>query len=129
MHPDIISNLYFETHVTIEPIFDERLSEAGEIANKHGFRVASLLMKKRETDTEERSQYDTFMTGHGKSLNLMKANVTSLVNELNEKKFKVWRYKIEDTVMDSRTNDEMGLLNGFIKNTKSTDSSHTSNGI
>jgi hypothetical protein len=101
---------YFETHVTIEPIFDERLSEAAEIAKDHGFKIASLLMKKREEDTEERSKYDTFMTGHGKCLFSMRFDVTALVKTLKENGFKVWRYKIEDTIMDSRINDELGIL-------------------
>lgn len=109
MMDDIISKLYFETHVTIEPIFDDRLVLAGELAQKHGFKIASLLMKKREEDTEERSKYDTFMTGHGKSLNAMKANVIALVNELVSQGFKVWRYKIEDTVMDSRIHNELNI--------------------
>lgn len=107
---NVVAKHYFETHVTIEPIFDERLSEAAEIAKKHGFKIANLLMKKREEDTEERSKYDTFMTGHGRNIFSVTNKVRSLVTELKEKSFKVWRYKIEDTVMDSRINDELGIL-------------------
>lgn len=111
---DTIAKHYFETHVTIEPIFDERLKEAEEIAKRSNFKIASLLMKKREADTEERSKYDTFMTGHGKSLDDMKARLTSIVNDLIAAGFKVWRYKIEDTVMDSRINNELNLTIGKV---------------
>lgn len=101
---------YFETHVTIEPIFDERLEQAKDVAAAHGFKVASLLMKKRADDTEQRSLYDTFMTAHGKDLGKQKAGIVSLITDLTALGFKVWRYKIEDIVLDSRINDVMGLL-------------------
>lgn len=107
---DKIAALYFEAHVTIEPIFDDKLEEAKQIAVKHGFKVASLLMKKRAEDTAERSQYDTFMTGHSRSYLTLTENTILLVKELQEKGFKVWRYKMEDTLFDSRTCDILGLL-------------------
>lgn len=106
----MIAKHYLETHVTIEPIFDDRLEQASILAKEHGFKIASLLMKKREQDTEERSKYDTFMTGHGKDLELMEIKVTKLVKALIAAGFKVWRYKIEDTLMDSRIDDELGVL-------------------
>lgn len=104
------AKLYFEGHVTIEPVFDERRELASTIALKHKFKLADLLMKKREEDTEERSAKDTFMTGHGQSLLNMKIRTIHLVNELKLNGFKVWRYKIEDTIMDSRHKDELCLL-------------------
>jgi hypothetical protein len=104
------SKLYFESHVTIEPIFDERLEVARFIANKHGFKIASLLMKKRAEDTAERSQYDTFMTGHGKVYAIMVYKLSNLVHDLADNGFKIWRYKIEDTLMDSNKKDELFLL-------------------
>lgn len=39
------SALYFEAHVTIEPVFErKRLDKLTEIARRHHFRVADLLM-------------------------------------------------------------------------------------
>lgn len=107
---DKIANHYYECHVTIEPIFDDLLEQAKALALEHKFKIATLLMKKREEDTEQRSQYDTFMTSNGKSLNEMKDNVIKLVTNLREKGFKVWRYKIEDTILDSRILDTLRLL-------------------
>jgi hypothetical protein len=104
------SELYFESHVTIEPVFDARLEQAKILAAEYKFRVADLLMKKREADTEERSAKDTFMTGHGQSLHDIENRTMRLVNELKDHGFKVWRYKIEDTVLDSRTKDVWNLL-------------------
>lgn len=102
--------LYLEAHVTIEPVFDERREEAEKIAQLFGFKLAKLLMQKREADTAERSQYDTFMTGHSKSRSDIEARTHDLVLSLKSNGFKVWRYKIEDTLLDSRSDDEWHLL-------------------
>ena len=107
---DVISKLYYEAHITIEPVFDERLEAARVLAEGFEFRVADLLMQKREEDTPERSKNDTFMTGHATSLNDIKARVSNLVAELKIEGFTVWRYKIEDTIMDSRAKDVLGIL-------------------
>lgn len=104
------AKLYYEAHVTIEPVFNERRAQAAELASSQGFRLADLLMKKRQQDTEVRSKNDTFMTGHSKELSDITARLSRLVVSLQAEGFAVWRYKIEDTVMDSRSRDELGLL-------------------
>lgn len=38
---------YYESHITIEPVFDDKLELASNIAIKYKFKVASLLMQKR----------------------------------------------------------------------------------
>lgn len=102
--------LYLEAHVTIEPVFDERRAEAARIALKHRFRLADLLMKKERAATEERSDKDTFMTGHSKSQSDICQRLIALVRDLRAAGFQVWRYKVEDTLVDSRSRDEWGLL-------------------
>jgi hypothetical protein len=104
--------LYLEAHITIEPVFDERRELATEVAGRFNFKLAELLMKKRAEDTEERSAKDTFMTGHSKSKNDLSLRVQHLVRALQAHGFKVWRYKVEDTLVDSRTNDEWNLIDG-----------------
>lgn len=104
------SVLYYEAHVTIEPVFDARLDDARDIAESYSFRLADLLMKKREADTEERSKHDTFMTGHGKQFEDIERRMIGLIHALQRGGFKVWRYKIEDTILDSRIVDKLGLL-------------------
>jgi hypothetical protein len=108
---NVNSKLYFEAHVTIEPIFDEKLEQAKVLAESCGFKIASLLMKKRGEDTPERSKYDTFMTGHSKNYGVIANKVIELVERLRVAGFKVWRYKIEDTICDSRTEDIFNILN------------------
>jgi len=97
------TDLYFECHITVEPVFDERLEEFRQIAKQYAFRVADLLMKKRKSDTEERSKNDTFCTGRSASYSDINTRMLALVDKLNESGFKVWRYKIENTLVDMRT--------------------------
>jgi hypothetical protein len=105
----MIEKLY-ECHVTIEPVFDDQLSIAKVIASKHGFRIADLLMKKRTQDTPERSANDTFMTGYNTDYDAMVSSMRGLIIDLQSVQFKVWRYKIEDIILDSRTQDTLNLL-------------------
>lgn len=105
-----VAKYYYEAHVTIEPVFNERRDVAKVIAENWKFQLADLLMKKRSEDTEERSSKDTFMTSHSKRMMDISYRTIKLVKDLKAAGFKVWRYKIEDTVMDSRIDDEYHLL-------------------
>jgi hypothetical protein len=102
---------YYESHVTIEPVFEDKLEEVKRISFECNFKVANLLFKKRETDTEERSTHDTFTTGHSKYYEDIVERTKRLVVSLQHAGYTVWRYKIEDTMMDSRIDDEFNLLN------------------
>jgi hypothetical protein len=104
-------DLYLEAHVTIEPVFGQRREQAAEIAKQFKFRLAELLMKKERDATEERSDKDTFMTGHSKSKRDIINRTAALCRALKQNGFKVWRYKIEDTLVDSKYGiDVWGLL-------------------
>jgi hypothetical protein len=102
--------LYYEVHITIEPVFDEQLEQVRKLGQSMNFKVADLLMKKRKDDTETRSQYDTFMTAHCKTMNDAIISIVNVCNELKLQGFKVWRYKIEDVIIDSRNQDVLRIL-------------------
>lgn len=103
--------MYYKCHITIEPVFEEKLEVVKDIAANHKFKVAELLMQKRKEDTAERSKYDTFMTGHEKDhCDDLMIRMVNCIKELKDKGFKVWRYKIEHITMDSRIWDKFGLL-------------------
>lgn len=106
--------MYYESHVTIEPVFDDKLEEATLIAIKHNFRIANLLMQKREADKPERSKHDTFMTGHAPTtvggLDDINIRTMELITDLKSNGFKVWRYKIEHAIIDSRNEDIWELI-------------------
>lgn len=99
------SRLYFECHITISPVFDDKLIEATRIAKFHGFSVAELLMQRRKEDTAERSKFDTFMTGRSKQYESLHFRAKNLVVALTAAGFDVWRTKIEDTLLDTKCGD------------------------
>ena len=102
--------MYLECHITIEPVFDDRLESAKNLAAVYGFKIADLLMKKREEDTETRSKYDTFMTGHGKDLADIENRMLALIDALKAGGYAVWRYKMERIMYDSKLTDTFLLL-------------------
>jgi|SRR5687768_1684742 len=107
---DFESDLYLEAHITIDPVFNDKLDLVKRLAGMQGFKVAHLLMQKREKDTPEVSKYDTFITGHGKHFIDMQDRTKALVRALIQNDIRVRRYKIEDTILDSRHNDVFSLI-------------------
>jgi hypothetical protein len=105
----VSEQLYLEAHVTISPVHDEEREKAAAIARAHGFKLAHLVMLKRGPDVP--SQRDTFMTSHGKNIDDLAARTKQVVQQLRTYGFKVWRYKIESCVLDSRQQgDTWGVL-------------------
>ena len=101
---------YYESHLTIEPVFEEDLAVVQALCKYHQFRTADLLMQRRAEDTPERSRFDTFCTGRSYDLMDLKLRTMHLVALLQDEGFKVWRYKIEETILDSRYFDVYNLL-------------------
>lgn len=99
------SRHYYEAHVTVEPVYETDLERFKVICHDYKFRVANLLMQKRKGDTEERSKNDSFCTGRGISYTDIEKRMLALVERLQKEGFKVWRYKIESTLLDSRYDD------------------------
>jgi len=95
--------LYYEVHVTVEPVFGAKLEQLRATCKEFGFKVADLLMQKRPEDTPERSQHDTFATGRFDTLDIASIRCDYLVKRLKKQGFRVWRYKIEDTLADVKT--------------------------
>ena len=94
--------LYFECHITIEPVFDEKRMMVQKICLPFKFKVADLLMKKRTADSEQRSQNDTFTTSRSASLDEMYDRMIACAEALTANGFKVWRHKIEAVVFDQK---------------------------
>ena len=95
---------YYEAHITVEPVFGERLEHFKEICAKQDFHVADLYMLKRKEDTPERSRYDTFCTGRDTDFTNLQNRMAILRVLLDRHAFKIWRYKIESTIIDVRVN-------------------------
>ncbi len=94
---------YYESHITFSPILDETdLSIFEHTVKIYGFKPAKLLMVKDRPDVLERSNKDTFCTGHGKDYDELLCTTKLLANVLAIKGFKIWRYKIEGILFDER---------------------------
>lgn len=101
---------YYEIHITLDPVFEDKLETLKELCLPFGYKVASLLMKKREQDSPNMSMYDTFTTGHKMKYKDAENSVKSIVPLLLSYGYNVRRYKIEDVVIDSRNEDIFKLL-------------------
>lgn len=94
---------YYECHITVEPVFGERLELLNELAVRYQFRVANLLFQRRATETPTRSNKDSFCTGRDQKYDDMKTRMEALVVSMEESGFQVWRRKIEAVILDERT--------------------------
>lgn len=109
------SALYYECHVTIEPLTGPALDNLKSTAKTFGFRVADLLMVKADGSTEKSSR-DSFCTTRGELYEDVVKRMLGLIAVLHFDGVKIRRYKIEDTLLDSRrtgiggTEDPLGLL-------------------
>lgn len=92
--------IYYECHITIEPVEGERLEKFKEFSSKWNFKVANLLMQK----TKDPSKLDSFCTGKDKNFMTMKARMNWLLNDLKNDNFNIYRYKIEAILLDSKLN-------------------------
>lgn len=103
--------IYFESHITIDPLSEEERERATPLIQPHGFKLAKLLMQKRDKDTPEASKFDTFMTGHGtRTEQELIDRMVACIKVLKENGFRVRRYKIEACTLDSRHSDLLNLL-------------------
>lgn len=100
-----IARLYYEAHITIDPVFDQARVEAGVIADRHGFQLAELIMRKSRRERERQHQDDTFMTARAKRWFDIRTRTRAAVNELLRCGYGVRRWKIEDTLLDSKAGD------------------------
>lgn len=102
--------LYYESHITIEPVFDERLEKFKAFCQTWDFKAADLLMQKEREATPERSNKDTFATGKGSDYDFLQAKMHGLLGDLMKNKFKVWRYKIEAILLDQKLDRNEGYI-------------------
>lgn len=97
--------LYFESHVTLDPIKDHEMDLFDQAAFRFGFRRAKLLMDKGVP-----SQIDTFATSRDTNYQSIERRTIEVVHHLNFLGFKVRRYKIENTLIDSNAEDKLNLF-------------------
>lgn len=99
-------SLYYEIHITLNPDFD-RVDELKRLAWDHSYHMADLVLMKGQRETW---QGDMFITGRQDTLEASIDSVLDTVAALKAHGFQPIRYKIEDTVIDSRRDDRLQLL-------------------
>lgn len=101
-------SLYYELHVTIEFPGEEALPYIRQLLDRvpHWHMGDLLLMK----NNDERSHKDLFFTARAENEMDSWIMTLSFCRLLQGHKFKVIRYKMENTLVDSRINDEWSLL-------------------
>lgn len=103
-----MQSLYFESHVTVDPLEGNELERFKRACEEYGFRVADLVMIKN--GHTQRSTKDAFCTTRDKNFASIKFRTINLVEACKRQGIKVRRYKIEDTLVDSKINDEYELI-------------------
>ena len=96
LSPAPTTALYFEAHVTIEPTDDLwQVATLYEAAGQRGFRVADFIMRKDK-------QADSFVTARGTNYDELRKKCIDMMDILVFHGFKVKRFKIENTLEDTR---------------------------
>lgn len=105
------SDLYYECHITIEPINDPHgISLVQDICMIYDFKMARFNM------LADGEQARTFISGRDQSYSRMFKRMINCINKLKTvyggNGFKILRYKIEDTIIDSNSDGDeiLGLL-------------------
>lgn len=93
-------SIYYESHITIDPLKPENQEAAANIAENHGFRIAKFVMNDR----------DSFMTSRSPQRHVLEAFTHQCVQALQDSGIEVRRYKIESALVDSKIRDEWSLL-------------------
>jgi hypothetical protein len=116
---------YFESHITIAPVFGKDLEVFRGWCRMYKFHVAELLMVKSRGGRGVPSRKDAFCTSRGTSLSDLQRRTTTLVKMLDQYGFTVRRAKIEYTLFDSRHEDCFGLAPEDVKKTNGRRKSET----
>lgn len=103
--------LYFECHVTIDPVYGAKYEGFKRICDSLGFKIANLVMKRSSVTARERpNEEDEFCTARDSNYDDMRERMKQLIEVLQRNGFRVRRYKIEDTLIDSRKCDVLEIV-------------------
>lgn len=98
--------LYYEVHVTLDPVNELRIPLLKSIAGRFNFRLANLIMRKGGSVHTD----DMFLTTRGQVFEEVAEQLREFTIMLTQANFHVRRYKIEDTLIDSAIDDSLQLI-------------------
>ena len=104
------SQYYYECHITIEPVIGDRLKELQEAVKEYTFKVASLVMLKENGIDSSVPRKDCFMSAKNVDYNVLYENMILMLDYLKSNSYKIYRYKIENILMDSKIHDILHFL-------------------
>ena len=101
------SPLYYECHITLDPVDEATLETLKSICEDYEFKVAKLYLDKESTKP---NTLDSFTTGRSANYPDLELRMVKLIQKLKDCSFVVRRYKIESALIDSRIDDQLNLL-------------------
>lgn len=92
--------LYFETHITLDPVDGEALKKVQELCTKYNMRISTLILRREDGSPGEQHKDDIFISGRYLYYNEAVDKVQAMVVAVQHLNIKVRRYKIENTLKD-----------------------------
>jgi len=90
------TDLYFEAHITIEPIPQEKVSALKALCKRYEFRLADFILLHGDKEPK------AFCTTRDRLWSTINKKVHEFKTTLGQEGYKVLRYKIENTLVDVR---------------------------
>lgn len=97
------TDLYFECHITIDPIAYDKLNEIQKHLDKFSFRPSKLILRKPVSGTHFHDQEwrdDMFITSRGTDYDDLRGRMYIIIAILQNHGIPARRYKIENTLID-----------------------------
>src|SRR6478736_199900 len=98
------TRLYYEAHINFPHPTEEQAEKVREICSRQMFwKMATFEMHKDQVPTG-------FCTGRNRVKEEIQAEVLQVITEMEAAGIEVLRWKIEDTVLDSKYGDSLSML-------------------
>lgn len=104
------SRLYYEAHITVEAGTEDQWAYFAEGARSVGWRASKFS----EDEVDDMSG-KWFLSYRHEILDVVKVTIIGIVRAINRLGFQVLRYKIEDTLLDSKHGDTIEGLENILK--------------
>jgi hypothetical protein len=96
------SRLYYEGHVTIEPVSGDKLINLIEVAAEFEMRISTFYLAKPDSPVP-----DAFISVRDESYASIAMRLQKACEELNRRGLIIKRVKIEDTLFDTKHGDRL----------------------
>lgn len=94
------TDLYFECHITIDPLSDAQLALLQPWMDKFKFRSSKLLLRNSNGSAGEEFKDDFFLTTRGTDYDDINTRMCSMLDAIQLCRIKQRRFKIENTLLD-----------------------------